>query len=63
MVSIQDPSKSKLYPTEIVDGVRITDTTDRKGNGGRIHPWKGSIPAEFKRAEPETPKMTVRLIK
>lgn len=51
MVSIQDPSKSKLYPT-----VKITNTTGQKGHGGRILAWKGPIPAKFKQAEPETPR-------
>jgi hypothetical protein len=56
MVSIQDPSKSKLYPTETINGITVTNTTGQKGHGGRIRAWKGSIPAEFKRVEPETPK-------
>jgi hypothetical protein len=56
MVSIQVLSKSKLYPTEIVNGVKITNTTGQKGHGARILAWKGSIPAEFKRAGPKTPK-------
>jgi hypothetical protein len=56
MVSIQDPSKSKLNPTETVNGVKITNTTGQKGHGGRILAWNGSIPVEFKRAEPETLK-------
>jgi hypothetical protein len=56
MVSIQDISKGKLYPTEIINGVKVTNTTGHKGHGGRILAWKGAIPAEFKRVQPETPK-------
>jgi hypothetical protein len=55
-LTIQNPSKSKLYPTETINGIKVTNTTGQKGDGGRILAWKGSIPAEFKRAAPETSK-------
>jgi hypothetical protein len=67
MVSIQDPSKSKLYPTEVINGVKITNTTGQKGHGARIFAWKGSIRKSSsvpnQRLQSERINSTVRLIK
>ena len=55
-MTTQNTSKNEVYPTETINGVKIANTTGQKGHRGRILAWKGPIPAEFKRAQAETPK-------
>jgi hypothetical protein len=55
-VNAQNPSKNEPYPTETINGVTVTNTTRKKGHGGRIISWKGPTPEESKAAPFENPE-------